>query len=87
MPQSDRFKFVDDLTILEVIYLINIEMASHHMKQPILNYIPVNGQTIPTAHLKSQKFIKDMNQWTTKHEMTMSVSKSESIIINLTNEY
>ena len=32
VPQEERFKWVDDLTILEKINLINIGMISHNFK-------------------------------------------------------
>ena len=83
VPQDDRFKFVDDLTILEVINLINIGIASHNMKQQIPNDIPEHGQIIPAAHLRSQKYIEDIAQWTIKQEMIISETKTKSMIINL----
>jgi hypothetical protein len=32
VPKKNRFKWVDDLTILEIINLINITMSSHNLK-------------------------------------------------------
>ena len=87
VPQEDRFKFVDDLTVLEVINLLSIGIASHNMKQQVPNDIPEHGLIIPAGHLKSQKYIEDISQWTPKQEMIISEAKTKSMIVYFTNNY
>ena len=87
VPQEDRFKFVDDLSILEIINLLNIGIASHNMKQQIPNDISGHGQIVPAIHLKSQKYIEEINKWTEKQEMVISESKTKSMVINFTDNY
>ena len=87
VPEDDRFKFVDDLSCLEVVNLINIGLASHNFKQQVPNDVPVHGQIIPSSHLKSQIFIDKINQWTKNQEMIISGEKTKSMIFNFTNKY
>ena len=54
IPEEDRFKFVDDLSLLEIVNLINIGIASHNFRWQVPNDIPLHGQIIPANHLKSQ---------------------------------
>ena len=63
VPETDRFKFVDDLTTLEVINLINISLASHNMKYQVPSDISSPGQIIPANHLKSQFYLNELNKW------------------------
>ena len=62
VPQEDRFKWVDDLTILEIINLINIGMSSHNFKQQVASDIPVHGQVISSHELKTQQYLTQINQ-------------------------
>ena len=87
VPVDDRFKFVDDLTCLEVVNLINIGLASHNFKQQVPNDIHTHGQIIPNSHLKSQNYLDQINQWTKKQQMIISEAKTKTMIINFTNKY
>ena len=57
------------------------------MKQQVPNDIPEHGQIIPASHLKSQRYIAEINQWTKNQEMIISENKTKSMIINFTNNY
>ena len=87
VPENNRFKFVDDLSILEIINLLNIGLASHNMKQQIPNDIPIHGQVIPSCNLRSQKYIEEINRWTLNQEMFISEKKTKSMIVNYTDNY
>jgi hypothetical protein len=87
VPENNRFKFVDDLSILEIINLLNIGLASHNMKQQIPNDIPIHGQVIPSCNLRSQKYIEEINRWTLNQEMLISEKKTKSMIVNYTDNY
>ena len=42
VPKDDRFKWVDDLTLLEQINLINIGLSSYNFRQHVASDIPVH---------------------------------------------
>ena len=75
------------MTVLEVINLLSIGIASHKLKLQVPNDIPEYGQIIPPEHLKSQKYIEDISQWTPKQEMIISEAKTKSMIVYFTNIY
>ena len=75
VPEDDRFKFVDDLSCLEIINLINIVLASHNWKQEVANDVPTHGQIIPNTSLKSQKYKEDINVRTRNQQMLISGKK------------
>ena len=76
VPEEDRFKFVDDLTCLEVVNLINIGLASHNFRQQVPNNVPIHGQIVPNSHLKSQNYIAQISEWTKNQEMIISETKN-----------
>ena len=58
MSPEDRFTFVDDLTFIEVIHLLNAGLASYNFKKHIPSNIPTHNQLISAEHLKSQQHLK-----------------------------
>ena len=76
VPEEDPFKFVDYLSCLEIINLINIGLASHNWKQQVSNDIPTHGQIIPNTSLKFQKYIEEISTWTKNQQMLISEEKN-----------
>ena len=58
-----RFKFVDDLSVLEKINLLIIGLASINPKISVPSDIPAHNQFIPSEHLKSQDYMNDVKQY------------------------
>ena len=48
---KDRFKFVDDLTVLEIVNLLTVGITSFNIKQQVPTDIPTHNQFIPPEHL------------------------------------
>jgi hypothetical protein len=67
IPEEDIFKFVDDLSTLEVINLLTVGMSSFYMKNQVPNDIPTHGQYIESTNLKSQDYLNKINKWTEDH--------------------
>ena len=87
VPEEDRYKFVDDLSVLEIINLINIGLSSHNFKNQVPNDVPIHGQIIPSKNLRSQGYIEDISKWTKNQQMLISEKKTKSMIINFTEKY
>ena len=47
VDNKEKFKFIDDLSILEIINLISIGIASYQFKMHVASDIPTNGYIIP----------------------------------------
>ena len=84
---SERFKFVDDLTILEKINLLLIGMASHNSHEQVPNDIPSDNQIISAEHLKTQEHINSIQSWTENQKMILNESKTKAMIFNFTKKY
>ena len=87
IPEEDRFKFVDDLSTLEVINLIAVGLSSLFMKGHIPSDIPDHGQFIQSNNLKSQEYLHKINEWTESHKMVISEKKTKAMIFNFTENY
>ena len=80
VSEEDRFKFVDDLTALEKIALLTIGIASHNIKQQVPNDINTSNLFIPSQNLKSQNYLNQIQNWTTKQKMLLNEEKTKSMI-------
>ena len=56
--ESDRFKFVDDLTTLEIVDILSVGLTSYNVKQHIPSDIPTDFNFIPSENLKSQQHFR-----------------------------
>ena len=61
VDRQNRFKFIDDLSTLEIINVLTIGIASHNFRYQVANDIPVHGQIIPRQNLNSQKYLIPRN--------------------------
>ena len=87
VPESDRFKFVDDLSALEKINLLSIGLASHNSRQQVASDIPDHGQIIDNTHLKTQQYLDEISRWTTKQKMILNETKTKAMVVNFTTNY
>ena len=63
---DDRFKFVDDLSVLEIVDLLTVGLTSYNLK------LNVHNQYIPANNLKSQTWLEGINQWTFNQKMLIN---------------
>ena len=82
---NDRFKFIDDLSILEIVNLLTVGLTSYNLKQHIPSDIPPHNQYIPAENLKSQDWLNIINEWTENQKMLVNVKKTNTMIFNYTD--
>ena len=85
--ESERFKFVDDLTFLEIINLLNIGLSTFNVRHQVPNNVPAHNQIIKAENLKSQNHLKDINIWTKRKKMKLNIKKTKNIIFNFTKNH
>lgn len=86
VPVDDRFKFMDDLTLLEVISLLDVGLASHNFKTQVSSNIPQHNQIIRSEHLKTTNYVKEINDWTERNLMKLNEKKTQQIIFNFNRD-
>ena len=87
VSEENRFKFVDDLTILEIVNILTIGLACFNIKNQVPSDILENNQIIPSSNLKSQQFLDEINLWTKNQKMMINQKKSKTMIFNFTKNY
>ena len=86
VPQEDRAKFMDDLTILEVIILANVGLASYNIRATIPSNIATHNQFIPSEHLKTQEYLRTIDNWTEENLMKLNEKKTTNMVFNFTKD-
>ena len=85
--QEERFKFLDDLSVLEVINLLSIGISSYNIKHHVPSDIPVDNGYIEAKNLKSQQYLNAICTWTDKQKMKLNTKKSNIMIFNPTKKF
>ena len=84
---GDRFKFVDDLSILEIINLLTVGLTSFNIKQEVASDIPPHNQFIPAENLQSQVWLDKIDSWTENPKMMINEKKTKTMIFNFTDRF
>ena len=84
---EDRFKFVDDLSLLEIVDLLTVGITCYNIKQHVPSDVPVHNQYIPAENLTSQHWLDQINEWTVNQKMMLNEKKTKNLIFNFTEKY
>ena len=87
LNDDQRYKFIDDLSVLEIINLISLGISSYNCKLHIPSDIATNNLYIDPSNLKSQDYINQIEQWTKSKKMKLNTTKSKYMIINFSSKY
>ena len=87
IEENERFKWVDDLTALEIINLLSIGMSSFNVRFSVPSDIPDHNGYIPPENLKTQYYLNEISKWTMRKKMKLNSAKSKIMIFNYTNNH
>ena len=86
VPLEDRYKFMDDLSLLETALLTNVGLATYNVKQHVPSNLPSHNQIISKDNLKTQKYLDSIQRWTDDRMMVLNEKKTKNIIFNFSKE-
>ena len=72
IDSKKKFKFIDDLSILELINLLSIGLSSYNLKKHIASDMLENGYFIPSENLKTQSYLNQLSEWTRENKMKLN---------------
>ena len=87
VPDEDRFKFVDDLSLLELINLIAIGLSQYDINSHVPSDITVGSFFLPSSKYKSQTILNNVAEWTEAKKMKLNEEKTKFMIFNFTSNY
>ena len=87
LTREEKFKFIDDLSILEVLYLVCSGLTAYNFKKHVASDIGQHGQYLPSENVKSQNHLEKIEAWTKENEMALNTEKTKYMVINFTKNY
>ena len=86
VPLEDRYKYFDDLTVVEIINLLNIGLCTARVRDTVPSDIPEHNQLVDNSNLESQNYLNSIEQWTKDNLMELNEKKSNAIIFNFSKK-
>ena len=87
LTTEEKFKFIDDLSVLELVNLVISGLSSYNFKQHVASDIGVHGQYLPSNNIQSQTYLDKISQWTDKNRMALNTDKTKFMIFNFTKKF
>ena len=87
ISKAKQFKFIDDLSILEMVNLLSIGFASYNFQMHVASDIPTNGYYLPSENTQTQEYLNKISKWTTDNKMELNKKKSKVMIFNFCKEF
>ena len=87
VPSENRYKFVDDMSLLEIINLITCGLSSYNFKNHVASDIAIGDNYLPAENIHSQNYLDSVQEWTDQKKMKLNQDKTKVIIFNYTNNY
>ena len=87
VSECERFRFLDDLSTLEIINLLTVGITSFNIRHQVPNDIGTHNQFIPSHNLKSQKWLENIFNWTENQQMLINSKKTKTMVFNFTKNY
>ena len=87
LSPEDKYKFVDDLSTLELINLILAGLSSYNFKEHVASDVGIDQLYLPSENIKSQSHMDNICNWTDQKLMQLNEKKSKVMIFNFTQKY
>ena len=76
LSDEDKYKFIDDLSVLDKVNLISQGLASYNFKRHVASDVSIeHNQFLPQANFKSQGYLNNISDWTENHLMKLNSQK------------
>ena len=84
---SDRYKWVDDISLLEIINLVTIGLSSYNFKNHVASDVGIDQYFMDPRNLRSQSYLSQISTWTENKKMKLNEDKTKIMIFNTTDNY
>ena len=87
IPLDMRYKFVDDLSTLELLNLLLAGLASYNFRAHVASDVGVDQKILPPQNHLGQENLNKIEEWSIKNKTKLNVAKTKMMIFNFTKEY
>ena len=86
LQDDENFKFIDDLSLLEVLNLICIGLSYYDVENQVPSDIAIDSNYIDSSKIKSQTYLDKIEEWTANKEMKLNAEKTNYMIFNFSTK-
>ena len=84
---DEKYKFIDDLSLLEIVDLICAGLSSYDCMSHVPSDIGIDSAFLDANNIKSQLYLDNISSWTDSNQMELNASKSNYMIFNFSRNY
>ena len=81
IPSDEKFKFIDDLSFLEIIYLISQGLTIYDFQSHVASDIVAEAQFLLNENTLSQLYLNQIAELTQQSKMKLNTDKSKYMIV------
>ena len=85
VSQEDRFKYIDDLSVLQLICLAGL-LTDYNFFEHVASDIGIDQQFLPTDTYQTQEHLNFISNWTNENLMKLNKAKSNYMIFSRAKE-
>ena len=85
VPEDDRFKYIDDLSILQLICMTGL-LIDYDFQKHVASDIAINAKFLPPESYEMQRNINQISNWTSNNLMKLNPSKCNYMIFSRCKE-
>ena len=87
LEEDEKYKFIDDLSILEVLNLLSIGLSSYNFHNHVASDIGIENSFLDQENIKSQSYLNKVSGWTVQNEMMLNPEKTKYMVFNFSTKY
>ena len=78
LEKDEKFRFIDDLSIIEIINLLSIGLASYNCNNHVPSDVGTDRLYLDAENLKSQDYLEKIRNWTDERQMKLNTEKTQT---------
>ena len=87
VKDDEKYKFIDDLSLIELINLISQGLANFNCRMSVPSDVAIGNKFLPPQNSNSQQYMNDLSSWTASKQMKLNVKKTKYMVINFTKNH
>ena len=87
LNDDEKYKFIDDVSILEILNLISFGLSSYNFHNHVASDIGIEHSYLDPHNIKSQEYLNKVSDWTDQNEMQLNCKKTKYMVFNYSKLY
>ena len=86
LEKDEKFKFIEDLSIIKIINLLSIGLASYNCVNHVPSDVGTDKLYLDAGNLKLQDYLEKIRNWTDERQMKLNTEKTNYMVFNFSKK-